>query len=131
MIEKDFARVGVGLAGCDMIPEEVTSLVGVLPTRSQKKGDIVVSRGVEHARARSIWVVEVESTTVAEAAVKLLETIEPHKDALERAAKATNSELSVSIWWEPEGGQGGFTVAAEIMRRLSELGDRVDVYFPG
>ncbi len=25
----------------------------------------------------------------------------------------------------------GFTVTAEVMKRLSELGDRVDVYFPG
>jgi hypothetical protein len=131
MATKDIARVGVGLAGREMIPDAVTSMVGISPTRFHSKGEVVASRGVERVRPWSVWAVEFEATTVANAAAKLLEAVEPHKDALARAAALTGSELSVSIWWEPEGGQGGFTVSSDLMKRLSELGNRVDVYFPG
>jgi hypothetical protein len=39
--------------------------------------------------------------------------------------------IDVSIWWEPEGGQGGFTVSGATLTQLAELGEQFNFYFPG
>lgn len=78
-----------------------------------------------------MWVVERRGTDVEKVALDLLEVVEARSKAIREAADAAKATASVGIWWEPDGGQGGFTVSSDVLRRLSALGERVDIYFPG
>ena len=78
-----------------------------------------------------LWVVERRGEDVELVALDLLAVLEPRAAAIRAAAKNAKATVSVGIWWEPEAGQGGFSVSADVLRRLSVLCERVDVYFPG
>jgi Domain of unknown function (DUF4279) len=128
----DVARVELGLSGDRVTPAEVTAATGLLPSRSWSKGETYESMiGVTRARPFGIWVITFEGTEVEQCSRGLLAIVEPWAEAIRQVARTMGATVSVGIWWEPEGGQGGFTVSSDILRRLSELGDRVDVYFPG
>jgi len=132
MIEqKDIAKVEVGLTGDGMEPDEVTKIVGLSPTRSFRKGERVSKRGIERVQPWSLWALEAEGEDVEATVRVLLTQLEGRLDAWNLAIKETKAQASVSIWWEPEGGQGGFTISSDLMRRLTEFGERVDIYFPG
>lgn len=128
----DTARVQFGLTGDRLDPSEVTRVTGLSPSRSWRKGDLYESKvGGIRPRHSGLWVIETEGTRVEQCALALLEVVEPHAEALRRLARAAGAEMSVGIWWDPDGGQGGFTVSSSVLRRLSDLGEQVDVYFPG
>ena len=132
MIEqKDIAKVEVGLTGDGMEPDEVTKIVGLSPTRSFRKGERVSKRGIERVQPWSLWALEAEGEDVEATVRVLLTQLEGRLDAWNLVIKETKAQASVSIWWEPEGGQGGFTISSDLMRRLTEFGERVDIYFPG
>mgnify|MGYP000641500170 CR=1 FL=1 len=129
--EKDIAKVEVGLTGHEMDPDDVTKIVGLHPTRSFRKGDRVSKKGIERAQPFSLWALGAEGEDVEATVRLLLAQLEGRLDAWNVAIKETKAQASVSIWWEPEGGQGGFTVQSALMRRLTEFGERVNIYFPG
>jgi hypothetical protein len=76
-----------------------------------------------------IWTYAVTSSDVSTAAADVLSTIEPVTKQLQDAAEKYSAEVTVSIFWQPEGGQGGYSMPADIVRRLSTLGERIDFYF--
>jgi hypothetical protein len=129
---RDIAAVEVRMTGHQVDPAVVTAAVGLEPTRAWKKGDVYWSRSGESAKHPwGIWVVERRGTEVEKVALDLLDAVEARSKAIRGAADAAQATVSIGIWWEPEGGQGGFTVSSDVLRRLSDLGDRVDIYFPG
>lgn len=128
----DIAQVELRVSGDRLVPAEVTAASGLLPSRAWSKGDTYESKvGGLRARAFGIWVITSEGTDIEQCSIALLAKVELLADAIRHVARSAGATVSVGIWWEPEGGQGGFTVSSDVMRRLSELGDRVDVYFPG
>ncbi|WP_438006554.1 DUF4279 domain-containing protein [Sorangium sp. So ce321] len=128
----DIAHVELGLSGDRVVPAEVTAVIGLLPSRAWSKGDSYESKaGGVRKRPFGIWVITAEGSDVEQCALGLLAVAEPRAAAIRQAAEAAGATVSVGVWWEPEGGQGGFTVASDVLRRISELCDRVDVYFPG
>ena len=128
----DIAQVEFTLSGDMLVPAEVTAASGLVPSRAWSKGDSYESKaGGLRTRPFGIWVVTSEGTDIEQCSVGLLAVVEPVIEAIRHIARTAGATVSVGIWWEPEGGQGGFTVSSDVMRRLSELADRVDVYFPG
>ncbi|WP_434043647.1 MULTISPECIES: DUF4279 domain-containing protein [Sorangium] len=128
----DIVHVELGLSGDRVVPAEVTAAVGVLPSRAWSKGECYESKaGGTRKRPLGIWVVTCDGSDVQQCALELLAVAEPRAAAIRRMADAAGATISVGIWWEPAGGQGGFTLSSDVMRRISELCDRVDVYFPG
>ena len=75
--------------------------------------------------------VERRAPRVEDAALALLAVIEPKRQTIRDAAESVQATVSIGIWWDPEWGQGGFSVSTDVMRRLLEFGERLDVYFPG
>ena len=80
---------------------------------------------------QGLWVVSREANIVQAAAEELLRIVEPQFELIKSLAKDMQGQMSVGIWWEPKEGQGGFTVASEVMKRLVNLCERIDIYFPG
>lgn len=130
--QPDIAQVELRLSGDRLVPAEVTAAAGLAPSRAWSKGDTYESKaGGIRTRPFGIWVITSEGTDIEQCAIRLLAAVEPVIEAIRQVARTAGATFSVGIWWEPEGGQGGFTVSSDVMRRLSELADRVDVYFPG
>lgn len=129
--QKDIAQVEVGLTGHEMEPNDVTKIVGLNPTRSFRKGERISKRGIERVQPWSLWALEAAGEDVEATVRVLLTQLEGRLDAWNLAIKETKAQASVSIWWEPEGGQGGFSISSDLMRSLTEFGEKVNVYFPG
>lgn len=125
--ERSVARASVRIKSDTLDTAEVTRMVGVHPTRATQKGEQPPDRSVPSLSG--IWTYTVCADQVSIAAMTLLETIEPVATGLRDAAALYGAELTVSIYWQPEGGQGGYSLPADTVRRLSMLGERVDFYF--
>lgn len=128
---KNVARVEFVLVSPILLPEDATAMIGLRPTRSFKKGDMTDRPDARTPRPWGLWAYEVEAEDVETAAKALLAAVEGRLQSIRRAAESAQARVSVSIWWEPDGGQGGFSLPAELMRRLCALGDRIDIYIPG
>src|SRR5262245_49619152 len=121
--EVNIARVSIGLAGEEMNPDEVTNIVGLMPTSFHRKGEKYWRKGrLMGPPSRSVWALETEGENVEETARRLLLQLEGKLDPWKLAAEKTKAQASVSIWWEPNGGQGGFTVSSDLLQRLIEFG---------
>ena len=125
--KKSLARVGIRIKSDALDTSDVTRIVGVQPTRAVRKGEQPLDRSVPSLSG--IWTYSIASDDISNAAVDVLSTIEPVIAQLREAATKYGAELTVSIFWQPEGGQGGYSLPADVMRRLSMLGERIDFYF--
>jgi hypothetical protein len=131
MGDRDSTAVELVITGDAITPDSLTAIAGA-PHRAWRKDEPYESRGGRTLlRATGLFAVRCEDAVVELAARALLDRIEDQRDALRAYARAHGASMAIAIWWDPEGGQGGFSLPTEITRRLSELGDRLDVYFPG
>ncbi len=121
------ARVSIRLKSGTLDPADVTRIVGVQPTRAVKKGEQASDRRVPSLSG--MWTYTVSSDQVLAAATELLHVIEPVTGQLQDATTKYGAELTIAIYWQPEGGQGGYSLPADVMRRLAMLGERIDLYF--
>ena len=129
---KDYCAVGLGVAGHALDPSLITDATGLTPTQAWKRGHKYFLRsGQEVEKHRGLWALEFEGERVADVALKLVAAVEPHIQQIQAIARDVEAEISVSIWWEPAGGQHGFDLDSSLLSRLAALGSRVSVYFPG
>lgn len=128
----DVAEVELGIVGDRVIPARISELVGVASSRGWTKGDQSFSRsGQVIPRHSGLWALGCRDICVPDAADSLLKLLAPHAARLRTAAREAEGTISVSVWWDPAARQGGFTLSSETLKRLAELGDRIDFYFPG
>jgi len=128
----DVAAVELGITGDMVDPIATTAMVGLEPSRAWGKGFVYQSRSGKTMKKQSgLWVVERRGEDVEPVALDLLATLEPRSAMIRAAAEQGKGTISIGIWWQPEAGQGGFTVSADVMSRLSALCERIDIYFPG
>jgi hypothetical protein len=76
-----------------------------------------------------VWQLLVENGDVEASAKRLLELLAGKRDAIAEVVREMGAVASVRIWWEPEGGYGGYTLSSATVRGLAELGERVDFSF--
>jgi Domain of unknown function (DUF4279) len=125
--KRPLAKVSIAIKADEVDPVEITRATSVQATRGFRKGELSSERRVP--RPWGIWAFEVVSEDVGTAAAEFLEKIEPHIESLRAAAERYSAELTVGIFWQPEDGQGGYSLSADVARRLAILGERVDFYF--
>lgn len=122
------AKVSVAIKAELLDPAEVTRIVGVTPTGAYKQGEISPNRSVP--RPWGVWEVECTSDNIETGTGELLALVETRVEKLrEAASKYEDAELTVGIFWQPEGGQGGYSLSSDLVQRLSKLGTRIDFYF--
>ena len=121
------AKVALRFGGDALVPDEVTRVMGISPTFSYAKGE--PSHRTKTPRWTGIWGLEFESDDVEPAAKQLLDAIATKRGAIDEIVAQMSAGVSVSIWWEPEGGQGGYTLSTETVVALASLGERIDFYF--
>ncbi len=133
MANSDHAEVGISIIGDLVDPDIVSRGAGIAASRGWKKGDS--HYGPKSKRwmqyHTGVWSIEFSAEDVETAANKLLRTIETVVPTLRAIANQVNAEMVIKIWWDPEGGQGGFGLRADLLRRLLAVADRFECYFPG
>jgi hypothetical protein len=55
--------------------------------------------------------------------------IRSRRDVISRVVEAYSASVSASLWWEPAGGQGGFTLPSDLLVELASYVSRLDFYF--
>ena len=131
--KQDVAEAELRIGGDHVVPSMVRALVGVSPSRAWAKGEPYPAPRSKQILERhsGLWAVTCKDATVEGAAQSLLKLMEPHVESMRAAAAQSQGSVSVAIWWDPAAGQGGFTLDSDIVKRLAELGERIDFYFPG
>jgi hypothetical protein len=124
---KSVAKVDFGFVSETLVPGEVTTILGMQPTRQYTKGDL--SPRMKVPKPWGCWAVAVESNNVKIATRKLLDLFDGKQDFIAEVIRRFHATASVSIWWEPEGGQGGYTLPSDLLIELASLGERVDFTF--
>lgn len=125
--KKSVAKVSLGFTSESLLPEEVTIILNLQPSRQYKKGDLSDRMRVPKPWGR--WALEIEANSIETAARLLLEHFSGKDEQIADVVSRFSAKANVSIWWEPEGGQGGFTLPANVMIKLASLGERVDFFF--
>lgn len=111
------------------MPSTVTFELGVEATRSFTKGEMVEGPPA-HPRPWGLWTVEVNDAEVEAAAKRLWGTIEKAAAKVRSVASEMSARVTLSIWWDPPEGEGGFSIPSETLGSLCALVDQVDVYLP-
>lgn len=124
------AQVGIVLSGEAVMPGKVTQEVALKPTRSFTKGE-KINGSPEHSRPWGLWAIEIDDASVEGAAKQLLSLVQSKSVSIRRSAIQMGARVTLSIWWDPPEGQGGFEISSATMAQLCALVDQVDVYFPG
>lgn len=128
----DVARAELRIGGAGVIPDAITAVVDLAPSRFWTKGQqYPLPSGRILKKHSGLWTVSRTSTEMVQAVGDLLAAVEPRLNALRAAAARVGATMTVGLWWDPAARQGGFTLPSAALHRLCELGERIDIYFPG
>jgi hypothetical protein len=118
--------------GHDVDPATVTAMIGVLPSRSHKRGD---QRGNNGYWPHGHWSLSsrdhVVSTDVAKHIAWVLDRLEPVRTKLEEYAAQSNVEKDLFCFWESATGNGGPSFSPFLLARIvsMDLALGLDIYF--
>jgi hypothetical protein len=133
----DRCEVSLRICGDDLDPDEITSLMGVMPTRSHRRGEAIVSSNGKHSRIckRGIWSIKYEP--IADSDADLESTI---MSLLSQLPSETSVWSSLSAKYEIdlfcglflEAPNRGLTLSAKLLKCLGDRGVELgfDVYSP-
>ncbi|MFV9502972.1 MAG: DUF4279 domain-containing protein [Oscillochloridaceae bacterium umkhey_bin13] len=124
------AKVEFAVIGETLVPDGITAMLGIPPTRSFMKGDIVSPRPGGQ-RPWGLWALHFQGNDIQEIAVQLLDALRGKEAAIRTLHETPEVEATIGIWWEPRHGYGGFSLSSATLAQLCALGTRIDVYFPG
>lgn len=119
--------VGLAFTSENLMPTVVTDIMGISPTKCYSKGEVSPGRRVP--RPWGCWSIDAESDDVEDAVRRVVGMIQGRRSAILDIVARYSPTVSASIWWEPDGGQGGYSLPAELVAELSSYVDRVDFYF--
>jgi Domain of unknown function (DUF4279) len=119
----------------DLDPEAVTALLGLQPSRAQRRGDLRKPNST-HPVPIGGWFLttedELDSRDVRYHIDALLDKLRDKGGELQRLAQ-DGCTIRINCYWESAHGHGGPMLWPETMRLLGELGIELgfDVYFHG
>lgn len=132
MNSEKWARASLRIFGENLVPEDISSSLNLAPTQTHLRGQRKSER-VSVVWKHSMWLLQSPLGTEEEVPRHL----EWLLGELERCATvlkelSTKFEIDFFCGFSSENGQGGFTLNAELLRRLANLGIPVtlDLYPP-
>jgi hypothetical protein len=124
------AKIEFAVIGETLVPDDITATLGIPPTRSFTKGDVVSNRP-GGKRPWGLWALTFRGVDIQDLAVQLLEALRGKEEAIRTLNDTMEVEAAIGIWWEPAEGHGGFSISSATLAQLCALSARIDVYFPG
>ena len=131
-LREDHARVCLMIRGETLDPQTISTGTGLVPNRAWMKGaEFAMPSGTKARQPFGLWAVEAEGNDVETVALDLLRLVEPCIGAIRECATGAQGTMSVGIWWAPDDDQGGFSVSSDVVARLADLCEVVEVFLPG
>ena len=119
------------IRGKNLVPQEVTEVIGIVPTKSFKRGDI---RNGDKKWPHGYWELEsknfVESVDLAVHLEWLAAKLEPSKAELVKLIGQEGIDAELSCFWILPSSYESLSLSADLLRCLASLGVRIqfDVY---
>jgi len=131
LIMKDQTSVFLVFEGFGSNPNTVTELVGISPTRSHGKGEIIQRAGRDFVAPRASWILNSprsKSDPAEDLIEALLDLLEPHADGVRQAAEQYPS--GIVIGRTSEAHRFGFNLTPTAIQRIAalNLGVDTDIY---
>lgn len=123
--ERTYAELRI--YGADLDPDEITNLLQITPSSTQRRGELRTGSGGRRERMVGVggWFLssenQVRSMDLRRHLDWILGQLDRRRDPLRRLQTKSGVEMSVHcIWWSRRG-QGGPTLWPEQMKRLADL----------
>ncbi|MGE0056523.1 MAG: DUF4279 domain-containing protein [Dehalococcoidia bacterium] len=118
----DETRATLTLQGADLDPEELTRLMGVTPTRSHRRGDLI-GAGREETRPSGDWVLEVNVRAPEEtdAVLSKLFAMLPESDAA-WAELNSRYQVSLHLMMVAKAWNRGFQLSTPLLQEVARRG---------
>ena len=128
--------VSFTLTGKDLIPDNVTTRLGIKPSYSFKRGNIKInSTGEKQVRKHSCWSLDSDKKGLPSNDPMphfewLLSILEPLQEELKDALENKNIKALVQCFWITPDGRINMEVEPEMLARLANLNVRIwfDIY---
>jgi hypothetical protein len=129
----DNAYAVFGIRSPDLAPAEVTKDIGLEPSHSLTRGDPISERPNAPKRPWGVWQLSTEAIlgnhTILEHAEYLLAKLEPKAEAISRYRMDDRYYVGIHIYWHSKYLEGGFTLPAITVLKLSKLCNYIDFGF--
>ena len=131
--KKTETKVYLKIHEFDCPVDELTALIGIPPTKTGQKGDLLPNRNIEIRRKFSSWILQSSAdihATVEEHIDTLIHTITPRLAVLKEVIATANGELTIVVKARSEYNVGAY-IAKEKLRVFLDLGVSLDmdIYF--
>jgi hypothetical protein len=116
------------LRGKYLIPQEVTNSIGIIPTKSFKRGDI---RKGSTTWPHGYWELtskeSVQSSDLSKHLEWLAEVLEPTKKELIKILNQEGINAEISCFWILPSSHESLSISSEMVRRMAFLGVKINV----
>ena len=124
------------LAGDRLIAAEVTRRLGLEPDFVAEKGEIrSAGKARSVAQPIGVWSITsrhaLETTSIERHLLFLLQRLDPVSDAIQETVERQKLEAVFSCYWLSATGHGGPGLTPETLRRIADLGARLEIDFYG
>ena len=126
--------VSLRIGSEDLDPTEISSVLGLVPTRSFRKGEEYVSKtGRVMKHPIGMWHFSTKankSKSLEDHCQQLLRDLDDRTDALKSFRESGRFRISITVQWDSGGaGHGGFEVSGATISRLAMQVDDLEVHF--
>jgi hypothetical protein len=121
------------IRGKDLVPQEIIDTIGIIPTKSFKRGDI---RKGNKTWPHGYWELtskeSVQSSDLSMHLEWLAEQLEPSKTELIRIVSQEGIDAEISCFWILPTSHESLSLSSELILRIAYLGLKinVDIYYP-
>lgn len=133
MSEISKSLVSLRIFGKDLNPDEMTVIMRCQPTRSGKKGDMLLKNGNYATIKTGSWSIEFQgeaSASIEEKILRLLEDLPEDIGIWEKITTDYQADLFCGLFLDQF--NEGFDLSADVMKKLGDRGLRIgfDIYTP-
>ena len=133
--EFDRSKVTLRIIGDNLSPDEITKLLGVSPTKSEKKGDVTIGKVSKTQRVAKTgrWSIESNLPDEIDVEIKinnLLDIVSNDNHVWSEINNKYKTDIFCGLFMEAE--NRGFSLSVKTLNRLASLGIEVgfDIYAP-
>lgn len=127
--------VSFGIRGDSLVPEEISSLLGMQPSHAFARGDEYHSVTGTRKHPWGVWQLRSEtsisSLDVEDHAQFILGQLEPKREIIDRYVENREFYVDVRIWCESDAETIGYTVSSSTIARLAVLCNEFNFSFIG
>lgn len=121
--------------GENLEPDEVTAALGVTPSQSLRRDQLVPTATQVRRQDTGVWLLKSEgkltSTSLERHLIYLLDLLEPGVGALDQLRRSQDLTTDFFCFWMSATGHGGPIFSADVMQRVAGVGAELGIDFYG